>query len=104
MAEPAVAEIISGYNCTIFAYGQTGTGKTYTMAGGSETNVTEATSWKEEKHAGIIPRTLSYLFDELRVQQIEYTVRVSYLELYNEEIFDLLSPPEDATKLKYEIY
>lgn len=70
------------------------------MAGGNETSITEVTSWREEKHAGIIPRLLSYLFDELRVQQIEYTVRVSYLELYNEEIFDLLSPPEDATKLK----
>lgn len=70
------------------------------MAGGNENNFTEFTSWREDKESGIIPRTLSYLFDELRVQQIEYTVRVSYLELYNEEIFDLLSPPEDTTKLK----
>lgn len=53
-------------------------------------------------HAGIIPRTLAHMFDELRMQQLEYTVRVSYLELYNEEIFDLLSPVDDNSKLKYD--
>jgi kinesin family protein 11 len=46
---------------------------------------------------------LSHLFDELRLLQAEYTVRVSFLELYNEEIFDLLSPADDATKLRYGI-
>lgn len=50
--------------------------------------------------SGIIPRSLSHLFDELRLLQAEFTVRVSFLELYNEEIFDLLSPSDDATKLK----
>lgn len=50
--------------------------------------------------SGIIPRSLSHLFDELRLINAEYTVRVSFLELYNEEIFDLLSPPDDTTKLK----
>ena len=51
--------------------------------------------------SGIIPRSLSHLFDELRLLQAEFTVRVSFLELYNEEIFDLLSPTDDNTKLKY---
>lgn len=50
--------------------------------------------------AGIIPRSLSQLFDELRIANAEYTVRVSYLELYNEELFDLLSSTEDNSKLR----
>lgn len=50
--------------------------------------------------AGIIPRALSQLFDELRISNTEYTVRVSYLELYNEELFDLLSSSEDNSKLR----
>ncbi|KMQ88232.1 bipolar kinesin krp-130, partial [Lasius niger] len=51
--------------------------------------------------AGIIPRALSHLFDELRLLEAqEYTVRVSFLELYNEELFDLLSPNDDASKIR----
>lgn len=50
--------------------------------------------------SGIIPRAMSHLFDELRLLQAEYTVRVSFLELYNEELFDLLSPNDDTSKLR----
>ncbi|XP_037089782.1 kinesin-like protein KIF11-A [Pollicipes pollicipes] len=46
------------------------------------------------------PRTLSQLFDELRIQGVEFTVRVSFLELYNEELFDLLGPETDTTRLR----
>jgi hypothetical protein len=42
------------------------------------------------------------LFDELRIQQVEFTVRVSFLELYNEELFDLLSPTDDSSKIRYD--
>jgi kinesin family protein 11 len=52
--------------------------------------------------SGIIPRTLSNLFDEIRIQQVEFTVRVSFLEIYNEELLDLLSPTEDSSKLRYD--
>jgi hypothetical protein len=45
---------------------------------------------------------LSNLFDELRIQQVEFTVRVSFLELYNEELFDLLSPTDDSSKIRYD--
>lgn len=50
--------------------------------------------------SGIIPRTFSNLFDELRIQQVESTVRVSFLEIYNEELMDLLSPTDDSSKLR----
>lgn len=56
----------------------------------------------QDTTAGIIPRAVSHLFDELRVLGVqEYSVRISFLELYNEEIFDLLSPSDDAAKIRY---
>jgi kinesin family protein 11 len=83
-------EVLLGYNCTIFAYGQTGTGKTYTMEG----DLSEPSSG-----SGIIPRALYSLFEQLQ-DTMEYSVRVSYMELYNEELKDLLSPDNDSRKLK----
>ncbi|CAG7709471.1 unnamed protein product [Allacma fusca] len=93
---PLLEKVIQGYNCTVFAYGQTGTGKTFTMEGErSET----AVNWSQDPMAGIVPRALGQLFDELRAQNAEFTIRVSFLELYNEELYDLLAPVEGA-KLK----
>ncbi|KPI97651.1 Bipolar kinesin KRP-130 [Papilio xuthus] len=97
VVSPLIEEVLAGYNCTVFAYGQTGTGKTHTMVG---ENTGNETTWQDDPLAGIIPRALSQLFDELRLTNTEYTVRVSYLELYNEELFDLLSTSEDNSKLR----
>ncbi|XP_059045924.1 kinesin-like protein Klp61F [Achroia grisella] len=97
VVSPLIEEVLAGYNCTVFAYGQTGTGKTHTMVGES---TGDETNWQSDPLAGIIPRALSQLFDELRISNTEYTVRVSYLELYNEELFDLLSSSEDNSKLR----
>ena len=49
---------------------------------------------------GIIPRALNQLFDELRLMELEYSMRISYLELYNEELCDLLSSTDDFTKIR----
>ncbi|XP_018334542.1 kinesin-like protein Klp61F [Agrilus planipennis] len=99
VVKPLIPEVLAGYNCTVFAYGQTGAGKTYTMAGGSVNS--PSASWHSDEEAGIIPRALAHLFEELRLQQQqEYTVRVSYLELYNEDIFDLLSDGEDNSRIR----
>lgn len=97
VVSPLIEEVLAGYNCTVFAYGQTGTGKTHTMVG---ENTGDETTWQKDPLAGIIPRALSQLFDELRISNTEYTVRVSYLELYNEELFDLLATSEDNSKLR----
>jgi kinesin family protein 11 len=86
--------MISGYNCTIFAYGQTGTGKTYTMSGDMND-----TFGMLSDAAGIIPRALHALFNKLEVDDAECSVKCSFIELYNEELRDLLSP-DDNTKLK----
>ncbi|OAY42946.2 kinesin-like protein KIN-5C [Manihot esculenta] len=90
---PIVNEVLEGFNCTIFAYGQTGTGKTYTMEG-------ECKRSKSGPHgelppeAGVIPRAVKQIFDTLESQNAEYSVKVTFLELYNEEITDLLAPEE----------
>ncbi|KAL0964513.1 hypothetical protein UPYG_G00324880 [Umbra pygmaea] len=93
---PILDEVISGYNCTVFAYGQTGTGKTFTMEG--ERSPNEEFTWEEDPLAGIIPRTLHQIFEKLSDSGTEFSVKVSLLEIYNEELFDLLSPSPDVTE------
>ncbi|GIL58915.1 hypothetical protein Vafri_13928 [Volvox africanus] len=81
VAHEVVDSLMSGYNGTIFCYGQTGAGKTFTMSGGGAGYA----------HRGIIPRALYHIFREidLRVDKM-YRVHVSYLEIYNEQLYDLL--------------
>ncbi|XP_061545979.1 kinesin-like protein KIF11 [Phycodurus eques] len=93
---PILDEVIMGYNCTVFAYGQTGTGKTFTMEG--ERSPDEQFTWEEDPLAGIIPRTLHQIFAKLSENGTEFSVKVSLLEIYNEELFDLLSPSEDVNE------
>uniref|UniRef100_A0A8C7U4F9 Kinesin family member 11 n=1 Tax=Oncorhynchus mykiss TaxID=8022 RepID=A0A8C7U4F9_ONCMY len=93
---PILDEVIGGYNCTVFAYGQTGTGKTFTMEG--ERSPNEEFTWEEDPLAGIIPRTLHQIFEKLSESGTEFSVKVSLLEIYNEELFDLLSPFPDVTE------
>ncbi|WVR09342.1 hypothetical protein IAU60_006408 [Kwoniella sp. DSM 27419] len=88
VADGMLDEVLAGYNCTIFAYGQTGTGKTYTMQGDLElTNLN-----KPKSTAGIVPRVLHRLFSLLEnSDNTEFSVKCSYVELYNEELRDLLA-------------
>ncbi|USW48782.1 Putative kinesin motor domain, kinesin-associated microtubule-binding domain-containing protein [Septoria linicola] len=93
---PILDEVLNGFNCTIFAYGQTGTGKTYTMSG----DISDTLPIPEA--AGIIPRVLHTLFAKLgedEAEKIEHSVKCSFIELYNEELRDLLAA-DDHTKLK----
>ncbi|KAL5244371.1 hypothetical protein ACI65C_011781 [Semiaphis heraclei] len=100
---PLIKEVLDGYNCTVFAYGQTGTGKTFTMEG-DRLNGQSSISWNTDPISGIIPRALSHMFDELRLLQVEHTVRASFLELYNEDIFDLLSCSEEPSNKSLRIF
>lgn len=78
---PLVESVLRGFNGTIFAYGQTGTGKTYTMEGVS----------KDPDRRGVIPNSFQHIFTQIsRTQNQKYLVRSSYLEIYQEEIRDLL--------------
>ncbi|RMZ91683.1 hypothetical protein DV736_g1099, partial [Chaetothyriales sp. CBS 134916] len=91
---PILNEMLSGFNCTIFAYGQTGTGKTYTMSG----DMTDSLGLLSDE-AGIVPRTLYSLFQRLEADGVECAVKCSFIELYNEELRDLLAA-DDGVKLK----
>ncbi|XP_059168452.1 kinesin-like protein KIF27 isoform X2 [Physella acuta] len=83
--ENLVHSIFDGYNATVFAYGQTGSGKTYTIGGGDITTLTE-------EEYGIIPRALTHMFKIMeKTEKITFTVNVSYIEIYMEELRDLLS-------------
>uniref|UniRef100_A0A1I7Z7K2 Kinesin-like protein n=1 Tax=Steinernema glaseri TaxID=37863 RepID=A0A1I7Z7K2_9BILA len=97
---PLVSEVLTGYNCTVFVYGQTGTGKTYTMEGHHDES--GEYSWQNDPTCGVIPRALHHIFTELEKQELEeYSVRVSYLELYNEELYDLLGASDiQSTRLR----
>ena len=90
-----------GYNCTVFAYEQTGTGTTCTLEG-EEMRNEAGISWDSDSTSGIIPRALAQMFDTLQEQAdtLEYSVRVSFLELYKEEILDLLSVQDDVSRLR----
>ncbi|KAK9921316.1 hypothetical protein M0R45_029829 [Rubus argutus] len=90
---PIVNEVLEGFNCTIFAYGQTGTGKTYTMEGECK-KAKSGPNGELPPGAGVIPRAVQQIFDTLEGQCAEYSVKVTFLELYNEEITDLLAPEE----------
>ena len=85
VVRPIVDEVLAGFNCTIFAYGQTGTGKTHTMEG--DINC--------EENAGIVPRSVKSILEQLENSGSEFTIRVSFLELYNEELRDLLNANGD---------
>ncbi|KAH0721720.1 hypothetical protein KY284_006750 [Solanum tuberosum] len=97
---PIVNEVLEGFNCTIFAYGQTGTGKTYTMEGECKRSKSGHSS-ELPPGAGVIPRAVKQIFDMLESQNAEYSVKVTFLELYNEEITDLLAP-DDLSKVSVE--
>jgi Kinesin motor domain len=102
---PAIDQIIKGFNCTIFAYGQTGSGKTYTMFGeGWESNNPAPQVYYNNKHKqpnefeyhpldnikghGVIPKSISSVFNS--IEKSNFTIYTSFLQIYNEKIFDLL--------------
>jgi len=86
VVRPAIEGAFSGYNSCIFAYGQTGSGKTYTMTGGA--------SYKER---GIIPRMLSYVFERAGPG---VNIFISYLEIYNENAYDILDKSKGGKALE----
>ncbi|XP_024907485.1 centromere-associated protein E isoform X4 [Pteropus alecto] len=78
IAVPIIDSAIQGYNGTVFAYGQTASGKTYTMMGSDD-------------YLGVIPRAIHDIFQKIKkFPDREFLLRVSYMEIYNETITDLL--------------
>jgi len=89
VAKPVVERVLEGYNGTIFAYGQTGTGKTFTMVG-------------EKESPGIIPRALEYIFSKITMPhpKDQYEISLSFIQIYMEAMQDLLEPGNTNIKIR----
>ncbi len=88
---PAVQNALDGFNSTIFAYGQTGSGKTFTLTGGPE----------RYQDRGIIPRSISMIYNEMRTRtDVQIKCYISYLEIYNEQGYDLLDESHETKSLE----
>lgn len=100
--EPSVQACLEGYNATVFAYGQTGTGKTHTLFGGDLDVPSDQAAFGESSTSlqvanpswGIVPRALSYLLDQIETSKDTITdvcLELSFLQIYNDRLFDLLT-------------
>jgi kinesin family protein 5 len=92
-AKDTIEDILQGYNGTIFAYGQTGAGKSYTMFG---------PDLSEPNLKGIIPRACAHIFDYINNDETgtEFTIKCSFLEIYKEVIHDLLNPKNTNLRVR----
>ncbi|CAL2278907.1 unnamed protein product [Prunus armeniaca] len=102
---PMVENCLSGYNSCMFAYGQTGSGKTYTMLGEIEDLET-----KPSPHRGMTPRIFEFLFARIQAEEeirrdekLKYNCKCSFLEIYNEQITDLLDPSSTNLLLREDV-
>ncbi|XP_017619988.1 kinesin-like protein KIN-12F isoform X1 [Gossypium arboreum] len=101
---PLVKNALAGYNTSVLSYGQTGSGKTYTMWGPPSAMVEDPSP---ASHQGIVPRIFQMLFSEIQREQensdgrqTNYQCRCSFLEIYNEQIGDLLDPTQRNLEIK----
>ncbi|KAM3272375.1 hypothetical protein ACQJBY_042491 [Aegilops geniculata] len=102
---PMVENCMAGYNSCVFAYGQTGSGKTYTMLG--EISDLEV---RPSPERGMTPRIFEFLFARIRAEEesrrdekLKYNCKCSFLEIYNEQITDLLDPSSTNLALREDI-
>jgi kinesin family protein 12 len=92
---------LEGFSATVFAYGQTGSGKTYTMTGPADpADMTRAGDPSDID--GVIPRSIRYIFDQVdaRKDKTKYTIRASFLEIYNEQVRDLWNPSSGGLSIR----
>ncbi|KAI3690861.1 hypothetical protein L2E82_49073 [Cichorium intybus] len=102
---PMVDNCMSGYNSCMFAYGQTGSGKTYTMMG----EISQEDG-KLVDDCGITPRLFEYLFTRIKLEEenrrderLKYSCKCSFLEIYNEQITDLLEPSSTNLQVREDL-
>ncbi|KAL3314039.1 Kinesin-like protein kif21b [Cichlidogyrus casuarinus] len=94
IAKPLIDGVLKGYNATIIAYGQTGSGKTFTMGTSTE-------YFRSDEDLGIIPRAITYLFEQIsQVNDAQFQVSAQFIEIYNENLIDLLNPAMDEASKK----
>ncbi|XP_048234515.1 kinesin-like protein KIN-12E isoform X2 [Ricinus communis] len=102
---PMVDNCVGGYNSCMFAYGQTGSGKTHTMLGDIEGGTR-----RHSVNCGMTPRVFEYLFSRIQKEKearkdekIKYTCKCSFLEIYNEQILDLLDPSTNNLQIREDV-
>ncbi|CAK7329803.1 unnamed protein product [Dovyalis caffra] len=102
---PMVENCLSGYNSCMFAYGQTGSGKTYTMLGEMDD-----LEMKPSPNRGMTPRIFEFLFARIQAEEeirkderLKYNCKCSFLEIYNEQITDLLDPSSTNLLLREDV-
>ena len=108
---PAINQSLKGFNCTVFAYGQTGSGKTHTMFGGNweENNPAPQVYYpgtikssvqpvRSMQGKGLIPNAISELFEQSHGKS--FTFYCSFIQIYNEKLFDLLQDPRRDKALR----
>lgn len=84
---------MKGYRACAFAFGQTGAGKTFTMVGAPKG------AHNRDKQAGLISRSLEYLFHKLEAAGVQFSIKISCLEIYHEQVFDLFAEERDRAPL-----
>uniref|UniRef100_A0A8C7YJG5 Kinesin family member 4 n=1 Tax=Oryzias sinensis TaxID=183150 RepID=A0A8C7YJG5_9TELE len=91
---PLLRGLFRGYHATVLAYGQTGSGKTYSMGG------TYTSAQENDPSVGVIPRVIKKIFEEREKKtDSEFSLSISYLEIYNEDILDLLCSSKDKPSI-----
>uniref|UniRef100_A0A2P2ITY0 Kinesin motor domain-containing protein n=1 Tax=Rhizophora mucronata TaxID=61149 RepID=A0A2P2ITY0_RHIMU len=107
VGSPLVENCLAGFNSSVFAYGQTGSGKTYTMWGPANALLEEDLSLDQQ---GLTPRVFQRLFSRIHEEQIrhadkqlKYQCRCSFLEIYNEQITDLLDPSQRNLQIREDV-
>ncbi|KAF8765952.1 hypothetical protein HU200_007990 [Digitaria exilis] len=106
VGRPLVENCLSGFNSSIFAYGQTGSGKTYTMWGPLSALSEDSVS----SERGLTPRVFEQLFSRIKEEQVKhadkeltYNCVCSFLEIYNEQITDLLEPTQRNLQIREDV-
>lgn len=92
VAIPLLDSFVEGYNATLFVYGQTASGKTWTMIGDTDVS--------NQEQRGILPRSIDYLFDVLSRKEDSFDISISFLEIYMEEIHDLINASSEKLKFR----
>lgn len=106
---------LNRFACTVFAYGQTGSGKTFTLSGNLNETINQVNGSTDpggggnerkqtEKTVGLIQLSFAYLFEQIKVKRqmnVSYVVTASYLEVYNEQVLDLLNPSGRALLVRW---
>ncbi|VUZ48874.1 unnamed protein product [Hymenolepis diminuta] len=99
LVAPLIKNCLYGINATVLAYGQTGSGKTYTM--GTAFDIDE---FSMNDCVGIIPRAIVDIFEQIdSMTESDYAVEAQFIELYNEELRDLLTPKKNVVKIQEKV-